>query len=498
MFTELVFKELRDHLLSLRFQVGLLLGLVVVSASAFVLSAQFRRENHEYWLRLQQNEEFLSKYSHLNRVGNVLEPVKPVSPLVLVEGLPDPANAAALDSNPMPDLFRPADFTTAVGFIFSLLGIVLGFDAVNGEKERGTLSLMLANRLRRFDLIAAKWSGGMLVLAISLLAAWLAAIVVVLVESGAHWSTDDALSMITLGAFSLLYCGVFFTLALAFSTLVSRSSVSVLLSLFAWVLLVFVLPNVSPYVAAQVVRVPSLAALQRDIQNITSEERDNLGREGTGKVFEQLGCVWISNRLAECSPPAGPGGASTGRKFTLEYADAGEPSDTVKQRIASDPEFRQFYERLRNANEEVWATVNRQQQVKAERLRAAWRARADSQFNLSEQLSYTSPLPPFVYASTDLSLTGLMSRRRFDQQAEAYNQTLETYLWARYHEERAKNPTFTVDDFLAVSTRPRFTFVPPHFSDRLAEAAPFGAMLAGWNLAFFTLAILGFLRFDVR
>lgn len=170
----------------------------------------------------------------------------------------------------------------------------------------------------------------------------------------------------------------------------------------------------------------------------------------------------------------------------------------MKQRIANDAAFRDFYERLRKAIEKVWADVNQQQQARADQLQAAWRARADSQFNLSKQLSYTSPFPPFVYAATDLSLTGFMSRRHFDQQVGAYSEALDKYLWARYHEEEAKNPSFSVDDFLDVSTRPRFTFVPPRFAQRLAEVMPFALMLGGWNVAFFALAILGFLRFDVR
>ncbi len=496
MFTQLVLKELRDHLLSLRFQMGLLLGLVLVSASAFVLSAQYRRENREYWRRLQQNEDFLSKYSHLNRDGNVLEPARPPSSFVLVEGLPDPANAQTLDSNPMPDLFRPADLTTAVGFIFSLLGIVLGFDAVNGEKERGALRLMLSNPLRRFDIIATKWAGGMLVLMVALAAAWLAAAVIVRIQSGAHWDAADFGSLLALWGFALLYSAVFFTLALAFSTLSARSSVSVLASLFAWVLLVFVLPNISPYLAAQVVRVPSLAALQRDIQYITSEERDNLGRDGTAKVYEQLGCTWISSWQAECSPGGAAGAA--GRKFVLEYSDMRGPSDAMQQRIANDAEFRAFYERLRKAIEKVWAEVNQRQQARAEQLQAAWQVRADSQFNLSKELSYTSPFPAFVYAATDLSLTGFLSRRQFDQQAGVYYEALEKYMWARYHQEEAKNPSFSVDDFLDVTSRPRFTFVPPRFGQRLADVMPFALMLGGWNVACFTLAILGFLRFDVR
>jgi ABC-type transport system involved in multi-copper enzyme maturation permease subunit len=494
MFAELVLKELRDHLLSLRFQIGLLLALVLVSASAFVLSAQHGRELREFFQRQQQTDDFLSKYSHLNRVGGVLQVSPPPSAFVLVQGLPDPANAQTLDSNPMLDLFRPVDLTSAVAFIFSLLGIVLGFDAVNGEKECGTLRLLLANRLRRFAVLSAKWAGGMLVMVVALLAAWLAATTVVLVQSGTHWAADDALSLITLWVFSLLYCGAFFTLALAFSTLSSRSSVSVLASLFTWVLLVFVLPNISPYVAAQIVRVPSLAALQRDLQYITSEQRDDLGREGVVTMLAKFGCVSVTPAIVECPRRSGGGGS----KFTFEFGDLYQPSETVKHQIGTDADFRQLFEQLAKENEQVWAEVNRKQEAKATRLRGAWQVRADAQFNVAKRLSYTSPLPPFVYASTDLALTGLMSRRWFDQQTGPYYEALEKYLWARFHAEQAKNPAFSINDFLDIRTRPRFTFVPPPFVERLAELLPFGALLGSWNLAFFTLALFAFLRFDVR
>jgi len=97
-----------------------------------------------------------------------------------------------------------------------------------------------------------------------------------------------------------------------------------------------------------------------------------------------------------------------------------------------------------------------------------------------------------------LSLTGFRSRERWEQQVNAYQNTLWTYAWARYHEEEKKNLAFSVNDFLDVSTRPRFPYLPPRFSERLAEALPYAAMLAGWNLVFFAAALVGFLRFDVR
>jgi ABC-type transport system involved in multi-copper enzyme maturation permease subunit len=471
MIKELTLKELRDHLLSLRFQVGFLLALVLVSLAAFVLSTQYQRERQELFQRQRQEDAFLARYSHLNRLGAVVRVGRPPSPVILVRGLPRDAGAETLNANPMLELFPPVGLESIVGVVFSLLGIVLGFDALNGEKERGTLRLILANRLRRFEVMAAKWAGGMLVLLVALAAALLAGLLIILVRADVRWSPDDAWSLIVLGVVSLLYAGVFYSLALAFSTMASRSSVSVLASLFAWVILVFVVPNLSPYVAAQFVRVPSIAALERDLQYITSEERDQLGSAGMQKVQEKY-------------------------KTQIDFGDLA--SEATKQRLATDAEFRRLYEQITKEIEAVWAEVNRRQGEKAARLQEAWQARARSQFQLSRKLSYVSPFPPLVFTATDLSLTGFGSREQFQHQASEYRRALRTYAWARYHEEEKKNPTFSVNDFLNVSTRPRFAFVPPRFSERLAEVLPFAALLAAWNLAFLVGALLGFLRFDVR
>jgi len=471
MIKELIVKELRDHLLSLRFQVGFLLAFVLVSASAFVLSTEYQRETYELFERQRQEDAFLAKYSHLNRMGAMVRTSLPPSPVILVRGLPRDAGIETLNANPMLELFLPVGLDSIVGVVFSLLGIVLGFDALNGEKERGTLRLMLANRLRRFQVVAAKWAGGMLVLVVALAAAMLAALLIALVRAGVHWSPDDVWSLLAVGVFSLLYATVFFSLALAFSTVSSRSSVSVLGTLFAWVVLVFVVPNLSPYIAAQFARVPSIAALERDLQYITSEERDHIGDAESRKVRE---------------------------KYKAQYDFASIAPAERKRRLETDPGFRRVYEQMSNEVEAVWAEVNRRQGEKANRMLEAWQARARSQFQLSRKLSYMSPLPPFVFAATELSLTGFRSLEQFEQQASAYWNTLWTYTWARYHEEQAKDPTYNVNDFLDVSTRPRFTYIPPRFSERLAEVLPFALLLGAWNLAFFTLAVFAFLRFDVR
>jgi hypothetical protein len=471
MFLRLVLKELHDHLLSLRFQAGFLLALVLVAASAFVLSSNYQRQSAAYFERLHEEDEFLRKYAHLNRLGMALRTSRPPAPMVLVRGIPDEAGLETLDGDPMQELFPPMDLPVIAGVIFSLLGIVLGFDAINGERESGTLRLVLANSLLRFDVLAAKWLGGVVLLVLAFVAAALAGAAIVLARSGAHWSADDWLAFAAVCLISLLYCGAFFSLALMFSALARRSSVSVLASVFAWVLLVLVIPNASPYVAAQFVRIPSVAALERDLRFISSEERDQVGRELQRKALERY-------------------------RGVVDFGDAA--SEETKRRIAADPAFRRLYEQMRKEVQAAWDEANRIQNEKAARLQENYRTLGERQLDLSVRISYASPLPPLIYASTELSLTGFGSRQHLQRQAGVYWSGLFRYAWSRLREEQRTNPAFGVNDFLDVSTRPRFVYQPLPLAARWEAVHKLFGMLAAWNVVLLLGAAVGFLRFDVR
>ncbi len=471
MILVLIRKELREHLLSLRFQIGLALALVLVSVSAFVLAANHVREQQEFDQRLVQEDRFLQRYAHLNRLGSVIRTSRPPAPLVLVTGLPADAGTEAVDASPMRELFSSMDFSAIVAVIFSLLGVVIGFDGVNGEKEQGTLRLVLANDVKRAEVIVAKWASGWLVLASAVAAAVLAGLLVVVVRAGIQWSAGDALAMAAIGAAAWLYAGFFFTLALAVSALVTRSSVSVLVSVLVWVVGVLVVPNLSPYLAAQVVRVPAVAALERDIQFITSEERDELGRQDMIRLREKF-------------------------RSQLDFTNLG-PRE-IERRSAADPAFARVYGQFRAAADEVWAEVNRKQLAKRDRLVEAWQSAATHQFELSRTLSYLSPLPPFEYAATELGAAGFESLADFRVQSEAFGSALSQYLQSRYREAQRASAAFGVNDFLDISTRPRFAYHAPPFLARLQAALMPLLALALWNVVALAAAIGLFLRFDPR
>src|SRR6266478_2466247 len=74
-------------------------------------------------------------------------------------------------------LFNPGGQTLSVvailGFVIPVVAIGLGFDAVNGEHNRRTLSRILSQPIYRDALLAGKFLAGLATLAISLLCLWL-------------------------------------------------------------------------------------------------------------------------------------------------------------------------------------------------------------------------------------------------------------------------------------------------------------------------------------
>jgi ABC-type transport system involved in multi-copper enzyme maturation permease subunit len=466
MIGKILAKELLEHLLSLRFQAGFVLALVLVSVSAFALSSSYERRQEEVAERHRLENELLATYGHFNRFKTVVQAMRPPSPAVVIRNVP--TGIETLDSDPMVELFPPMDLTAVVAVILSLLGVVLGFDSINGEKERGTLRLMLANRVRRTDVLFAKWVAGLVLLAFVLVTALLAAAVIVLLRARVEWTAADWVAGGMNGILAFLYCSVFFTLAVSLSAVIRRSGVSVLAALLAWAVFVSVVPNISPYLAAQVVRIPSIAALERDVQYVTSEERDVIGEAAARAVWE---------------------------RYPMLH---GLSSAERERRSKVDPEFRDYWMRYSAEWDGAWAETNRKQEEKARQMREARDAIANRQFALSRIISHASPLPPLVYGATALADTGFSSVESFKRQSAAYREVLDEYSRARLAEEQRNGRSVGYNDFLDLATRPRFQYQPAPLSARLEGALPSAGILAGWILGLLLLGVIGIQRFDVR
>ena len=71
-----------------------------------------------------------------------------------------------LSKNLLFEVFQTPDFVYVVHLVLSLLALLFVFDSVCGEKERGSLKLLLSNAVPRDTVLIGKWIGGYLSIAV--------------------------------------------------------------------------------------------------------------------------------------------------------------------------------------------------------------------------------------------------------------------------------------------------------------------------------------------
>jgi ABC-2 type transport system permease protein len=125
-------------------------------------------------------------------------------------------------------------FASMLGFLLPLLAIALGFDAVNGEFNRRTMSRILAQPIYRDAVLFGKFLGGLLVMAVALVTLWLLMTGLGILFLGLPPSGDDIARGLAYLVATLVYSGIWLALAIAFSTLVRAPATSALAALAVW------------------------------------------------------------------------------------------------------------------------------------------------------------------------------------------------------------------------------------------------------------------------
>jgi ABC-2 type transport system permease protein len=127
-------------------------------------------------------------------------------------------------------------FVSFLSFLLPLVGIALGFDAINGEYGRRTMSRILSQPIYRDAMLAGKFVGGLIVLGISLVTLWLLVSGLGLLMLGLPPSGEEILRGLGFLLVCLAYSGVWLALALVFSTMFRSAATSALAALTLWLL----------------------------------------------------------------------------------------------------------------------------------------------------------------------------------------------------------------------------------------------------------------------
>ena len=130
-----------------------------------------------------------------------------------------------------------------------LVAIGLGFDAVNGEHNRRTLSRILSQPIYRDALLFGKFPAGLFTLAVSLIVLWLLVIGLGLLGLGVPPNAEEMARALILLVVTIAYAGFWFALALLFSIIFRSAATAALVSLGVWLFLTILWPLFSPALA---------------------------------------------------------------------------------------------------------------------------------------------------------------------------------------------------------------------------------------------------------
>ena len=119
-------------------------------------------------------------------------------------------------------------FTTFTGFLAPLMGIALGFDAINGELNRGTMSSVLAQPVYRDAFINGKFFAGLLTISLMLVALFAVVGGLGLMLIGVPPITEEVLRILLYLLLTVLYVAFWLSLAIIFSIQIRQKPSSAL------------------------------------------------------------------------------------------------------------------------------------------------------------------------------------------------------------------------------------------------------------------------------
>lgn len=199
-----------------------------------------------------------------------------------------------LSSGPLPS------FVTFIGFLGPLVGIALGFDAINGEQSRGTLSRLLSQPIYRDSVINGKFLAGL-----TTIGAMLVGIVVVvsalgILRLGIVPNAEELLRLLGFTSICVLYVGFWLALALLLSVLVRQAATAALGAIAAWIFFTFFVGMIADSVAAAVVAIRGVP----DVDALLQVEglRQSLARLSPNTLFQESTIAMLLPRVRTLGP----------------------------------------------------------------------------------------------------------------------------------------------------------------------------------------------------
>ncbi len=358
----------------------------------------------------------------------------------------------SMDTNASSNIYLNALYSLNWGRIFIfILGFVIvcfSYDAFSGEREQGTLKLMLAGSVSRLSIIIGKYLGLLVTFLIPLIISLVLTVVMVMVSPELELLQGDTVKLLLFIFAGIIFLSINILLGFTISCLSKTSAISLSISLIAWAIMAVIFPSTSWLGINKIKPIPTISEVNDEIRTM----QDNL---------EDCSLWWMGDWIGK------------------------EPGDGVLSR-------KDCNDRRTKIETDVWRDYHN---------------RLFSQTETAINIASISPFSSFQFLCDKLTDNGYYGYNNFYNQVLNYQKQYRSFIDDKdradknsYHLIWNENYTcyFMSNQKVNAGEIPRFEYEPSSISEVLISSAWNIFYLISWVIVLFAGVCIAFFRYDVR
>ena len=242
--------------------IGFVVCLMSTAAAVFVQVSDYEKRLAAYHVALQEHQEETRTwdlYSQINpkahrkpnplsifNVGTEKSGADMVS-IELATPIWEKEAQKQGSDNPFLSIFLSVDLTFVFKIVLSALAILFAYNTISGEREDGTLKLVLSNPIPRDVLVLGKYLGGVLSLFPIIVMSFTVGIVIAYASPVTDFDVGDLLRLVMVLLVSLLYVSICYLFGMLLSVWTKEATTTLILSMFIWGILTIVHSNIAAF-----------------------------------------------------------------------------------------------------------------------------------------------------------------------------------------------------------------------------------------------------------
>ena len=489
-------REFTANVLTSRFMIGFIVCLISTAAAVFVQVEDYEKRLVAYHTAVQEHQEETRTwdlYSQINpkahRKPNPLSifnvgTEKSGADMVRIE-LATPiwekeAQKHGSD-NPFLSIFLAIDVIFVFKIVLSALAILFAYNTISGEREDGTLKLVLSNPVPRDALVIGKYLGGMLSLLPIVVMSFSVGIVIAYASPATDFNVGDLLRLVMVLVVSLLYVSICYLLGMFLSVLTKEAATTLILAMFIWGILTIVHSNIATFTVAKFP--PYKPQAEKEARQQIAQLWEGFKEERDAYLLKKIGSKYPLAAISyEGQIVMGISQSSPGE---LGFEEFYSIKPLHKADVSKFREVLGYQEPLRIDY------ANRAEEILKRRENIGERNR-----QFAANVSRISFADTYRFAIGAITGTDRQRYNDFIGQARSYKRQVVDYLIRK--EAFSARAWFSNDKGKAEFTDlPVFQHRYNSLSDSLARASGDIFILLAWNVILFMGAYLSFLRYDM-